>query len=59
VLRLNDEVRKLLTSPELRGRLQAYDATFVDMTPAQFAEFQRAEIATWVGLARATRLQLD
>jgi tripartite-type tricarboxylate transporter receptor subunit TctC len=59
VLRLNDEVRKLLTSPELRGRLQAYDANFVDMTPAQFAEFQRAEIAIWVGLARATRLQLD
>jgi len=59
VLRLNGEVRKLMASPELRARLQSYDATYVDMTPAQFGDFQRSEIATWADLVRRTGLQLE
>jgi tripartite-type tricarboxylate transporter receptor subunit TctC len=57
--RLNQEVGRIMASPELRERLAATDSTFVAMTPAQFAAFQKSEIASWAEVIRANNIRVD
>jgi tripartite-type tricarboxylate transporter receptor subunit TctC len=57
--RLNQEVGRIMASPELRERLAATDSTFVAMTPAQFAAFQKSEIASWAEVIRANNVRVD
>ena len=58
-LRLNQEVAKLMASPELRDRLVASESTFVVMTPAEFGAFQKSEIASWAEVIRKNRIRVD
>ena len=57
--RLNQEVGRIMASPELRERLAATDSTFVAMTPAQFGAFQKSEIASWAEVIRANNIRVD
>jgi len=47
VLRLNREVNRVLTQPDVRERLQELGADPATTTPAQFYEFIRRENAKW------------
>ena len=57
--RLNQEVGRIMASPDLRERLAATDSTFVAMTPAQFGAFQKSEIASWAEVIRANNIRVD
>ena len=59
VRRVNDAVDRFLRSPEIASRMAESDLTHVSMTPAAFAEYQKAEIAKWGAIVRATGLRLD
>jgi tripartite-type tricarboxylate transporter receptor subunit TctC len=52
VRRLNDEVAKILTTPELRDRLAAEGAEPVASTPEAFGRMVREDIAFWRKVAR-------
>lgn len=58
-LRLNQEVGRIMASPELRERLAVTDSTFVAMTPAQFGAFQKSEITRWAEVIRRNNILVD
>ncbi|MEG0226832.1 MAG: tripartite tricarboxylate transporter substrate binding protein [Comamonas sp.] len=55
--KLNQEVAAVLTAPEVVARFQQMGLTTAPMTPAEFAAFQRAEIAKWSAVVRDSRMQ--
>jgi tripartite-type tricarboxylate transporter receptor subunit TctC len=57
--RLNAEINKALASPALRERLSAEAIEPMPMTPDQFGQFIKADIAHWKALARERKISLD
>src|SRR5438105_13751791 len=57
--RLNAEINRALASPALRERLAGEALEPMPMTPGQFGEFIRADIARWSALARERNISLD
>jgi tripartite-type tricarboxylate transporter receptor subunit TctC len=57
--RLNDEINKALATPELRERLAGEALEPMPMTPAQFAQYIRDDIARWSKLARERKIEID
>ena len=57
--RLNAEINRALASPALRERLAGEALEPMPMTPVQFGEFIRADIARWSALARERNISLD
>src|SRR5918911_106441 len=57
--RLNSEINKALAAPALRERLSGEALEPMPMSPAQFGEFIRADIARWSALARERNISLD
>ncbi len=57
--RLNAEVVKILTTPELRERLASEGAVAVGNTPAQFDKFIRDEIGKWAKIIRDLKIKVD
>jgi len=58
-LRLNQEVGRIMASPEVRERLATTDSAFVAMTPAQFGAFQKSEITSWAEVIRTNDIRVD
>jgi tripartite-type tricarboxylate transporter receptor subunit TctC len=58
VKRLNDEIGKLLENPELRERLSGEALEPMPMTPEQFGQFMRNDIARWSKLAKERNIVL-
>ena len=56
---LNDALAAVLTAPDLRERLSVEAVEPNPMSPEQFGEFMRADIARWTQLAKARNIQLD
>ncbi|TDP73982.1 Bug family tripartite tricarboxylate transporter substrate binding protein [Roseateles toxinivorans] len=59
VTRLNSEIEKILAMPEVKARLDTLGLVHNPLTPAQFADFNRQEIAKWTRVAREGKVQLD
>jgi tripartite-type tricarboxylate transporter receptor subunit TctC len=59
VKRLNEEINKLLESPELRERLSGEALEPMPMSPADFGKYMRDDIAKWSKLARDRNIQLN
>jgi tripartite-type tricarboxylate transporter receptor subunit TctC len=57
--RLNAEINKALAAPALRERLASEAIETMPMTPEQFGEFMKADIARWTRLARERNIHLD
>ena len=57
--RLNSEINKALAAPSLRERLAAEALEPMPMTPEQFGDFIRADIARWSALAKERNISLD
>jgi tripartite-type tricarboxylate transporter receptor subunit TctC len=57
--RLNSEINKALAAPALRERLAGEALEPMPMSPEQFGEFIRADIARWSALARERNISLD
>lgn len=59
VTRLNSEIEKILVMPEVKARLDTLGLVHNPLTPAQFADFNRQEIAKWTRVAREGKVQPD
>ncbi|MDW5442103.1 tripartite tricarboxylate transporter substrate binding protein [Polaromonas sp. SM01] len=59
VKQLNESLASVLRAPDLREKLSVEAVEPQVMTPEQFGEFIRADIARWTQLARARGIQLD
>jgi tripartite-type tricarboxylate transporter receptor subunit TctC len=58
VKRLNEEINKLLASPELRQRLSGEALEPMPMSPEQFGQYMRDDIARWSRLAKARNIEI-
>jgi tripartite-type tricarboxylate transporter receptor subunit TctC len=58
VKRLNDEIAKMLQTPELRERLSSEALEPMPMTPEQFAQYMRDDIAHWTKLAKERKIEI-
>ena len=56
---LNSAAVRALRSKEVNERLSSEAAEIVASTPAQFADFQKAEIAKWAAVARKANLKAE
>jgi tripartite-type tricarboxylate transporter receptor subunit TctC len=56
---LNDTLASVLAMPDLREKLSVEAVEPSPMSPEQFGEFMRADIARWTVLAKARNIQLD
>jgi tripartite-type tricarboxylate transporter receptor subunit TctC len=58
VKQLNDEINKLLANPELRDRLAGEALEPMPMSPEQFAQYIRDDIARWTKVAKERGIEL-
>ena len=49
----------VLNDPDLRDKLSVEAVEPMPMTPEQFGQFIRDDIARWTALAKARKIQLD
>jgi tripartite-type tricarboxylate transporter receptor subunit TctC len=59
VTRLNEEINHLLATPELRERLSGEALEPMPMSPEQFAQYMRDDIARWTRLAKERHIELE
>lgn len=59
VKRLNETQVAILKAPDLAEKLAGEAVEPWPMTPEQFGEYMRADIARWTALAKARNIQLD
>jgi tripartite-type tricarboxylate transporter receptor subunit TctC len=59
VRKLNAEINKALSAPALRDRLASEAMEIMPMTPEQFGQFMKADIAHWSALARERNIRLE
>lgn len=58
VARMNAEIEKILALPDVAARMDGLGLEHSANTPAQFAEFGRAELAKWARIARDGNIKL-
>jgi len=58
VKRLNDEIDKMLADPELRERLSGEALEPMPMSPEQFGNYMRDDIARWSKLAKQRGIEI-
>ncbi|MDH0866485.1 tripartite tricarboxylate transporter substrate binding protein [Mitsuaria sp. GD03876] len=59
VARLNAEVQKVVAQPEVKAKMEALGLEYAPNTPAQFAEFQKAEQAKWAKVIKDGNVKPD
>ncbi|ODS66451.1 MAG: MFS transporter [Acidovorax sp. SCN 65-108] len=59
VTRLHDEIRKILAQPDMQTRLKGFGMEPADMTVAQIAAFQKAEVEKWAQVIKAANIKVD
>jgi len=57
--RLHDEILKVIATPEVQARLKSFGMQPSRMTPAELAEFQKAEVAKWAAVIKAAGIKAD
>ncbi len=56
---LNDTLNKTLAEADMREKLSAEAVELMPMSPAQFAEYMRADLARWTQLAVERKIQAE
>jgi tripartite-type tricarboxylate transporter receptor subunit TctC len=56
---LNDTLNKTLAEPDMRDKLSAEAVEPMPMSPAQFADYIRADLARWTQLATERKIQAE
>ena len=59
VAKLNTEIMRIQSTPEMQARLQTQGAEFAPNTPEQFGAFQRADIAKWTQVIKTSGARID
>jgi len=57
--KLNEEINKVLASPDLRDTFAAEALNVMPMTPPQFGKYIADEIAHWTTVARASKIEAE
>jgi len=57
VNKLHDDILPILALPEVKSRLEAYNAIVIGDTPAEFTAYIKAEIDKWSGIAKKIKVQ--
>jgi tripartite-type tricarboxylate transporter receptor subunit TctC len=57
--RLNDEITRIVSAPDVRQRLTADGGAVVSAGPAEFARIIREERAKWAKVVKAAHIKLD
>ena len=57
--KLNEEINKVLASPDLRDTFAAEALNVMPMTPPQFGKYIADEIAHWTAVARASKIEAE
>ena len=58
VTRLNDEINRMLASPDFRERLSSEALEPMPMTPEQFGRYIRDDVSRWSNLAKERGIQI-
>jgi tripartite-type tricarboxylate transporter receptor subunit TctC len=59
VNRLNAEINKQIGSPELKEKLAGEALETMPMSPEQFGDYIKSDIAKWTELVKARKLELE
>jgi tripartite-type tricarboxylate transporter receptor subunit TctC len=59
VARLNSEINKLIVAPDLKEKLSGEALEPMPMSPEQFGEYIKNDIAKWSKLAKARKIELN
>lgn len=59
VERLNAEITKVVTSPDIRDAWSKQGATAMSMTPAEFGRFMQDDIAKWARIVKISGAKVD
>jgi tripartite-type tricarboxylate transporter receptor subunit TctC len=59
VTQLNNAMAQVLAMPDLRDKLSAEAVELMPMTPAQFGDYMKNDLARWTTLARERNINLD
>src|SRR5450432_1325214 len=59
VKRLNEEINKILATPDFRDKLAAEALNVMPMTPPQFGKYIADEIAHWREVAQASKIEAE
>lgn len=57
--RLHAEIMKIVATPEVQARLKSFGMLPSTMTPAELADFQKAEVAKWAKVIKAAGIKAD
>ncbi|MEJ8853914.1 tripartite tricarboxylate transporter substrate binding protein [Variovorax robiniae] len=55
--RLHAEIRKILAKPDMQEKLTSFGMAPADMTTAQIASFQKAEVDKWAAVIKAANIK--
>jgi tripartite-type tricarboxylate transporter receptor subunit TctC len=59
VQRLHTEIRAILARPEMQDKLKGFGMEPADMTTAQIAAFQKAEVDKWAQVVKAANIKVE
>ena len=59
VERLHTEIRKILAQPDMQDKLKSFGMEPADMTTAQIAAFQKAEVEKWAQVIKAAGIKAE
>jgi tripartite-type tricarboxylate transporter receptor subunit TctC len=57
--KLNEEINKILATPDLREKLSGEALDTMPMSPTQFGDYMAAEIAHWTRVARQSKIEVE
>lgn len=57
--RLHAEIMKIVATPEVQSRLKAFGMLPSSMTPAELADYQKAEVAKWAKVIKAAGIKAE
>jgi tripartite-type tricarboxylate transporter receptor subunit TctC len=57
--RLHAEIMKIVATPDIQARLKSFGMVPSTMTPAQLADYQKAEVAKWAQVIKAAGIKAD
>jgi tripartite-type tricarboxylate transporter receptor subunit TctC len=59
VTQLNNAMAQVLAMPDLRDKLSAEAVELMPMSPTQFGDYMKKDLARWTALARERNINLD
>ena len=57
--RLHTEIRKILAQPEMQEKMKGFGMEPADLTTAQIAAFQKAEVEKWAQVIKAANIKAE